>query len=439
MNDHVLFRRLVIAVLGAALVSPQATAQDAGSPLSLQDCVRMALHVPSPVSLAKRDRDIADKGIVIARAGFLPGSALSSGYTYNSPNRFQRDSMSYVSFNGIREFVGLATIFQEIDVSGRLRAEYALARAQQSAAGVNMMIAERDLKRAVGAAYYRLLLARHLVDVVRDALAESDAFERRVQLLFGGGEAARADVVKASSQTAFLRQALLSAELASSMANQDLAAYWTTDVDAPLSLVDSFSQPEMEPEFAAPGVESTQTGLAPYLRRPEFRLFDAQSQGFAAQARAARAALLPQLRWNFQYGLDVNQLAWNNRGYAAFATLDIPIFDWCRARSGARQFRLQAEQVTETRAISERRFSQEYRSALARVKQFRAQITLCREQVDLAGEDLKLSRIRYEGGEGAAVEVVVAQNQVAQARSNYYSSIANYRTAQLDLEVAAGQ
>jgi outer membrane protein TolC len=57
----------------------------------------------------------------------------------------------------------------------------------------------------------------------------------------------------------------------------------------------------------------------------------------------------------------------------------------------------------------------------------------------LSEEDLKLSRIRYEGGEGAALDVVTAQNQLAQARSNYYSAIANYLTARVDLEVASGR
>jgi outer membrane protein TolC len=100
---------------------------------------------------------------------------------------------------------------------------------------------------------------------------------------------------------------------------------------------------------------------------------------------------------------------------------------------------LRAAQVAETRSIAERRFSQEYQSALVRVQQFYDQISQSRNQVALAEEDLTLSRIRYEGGEGAALDVVVAQNQLAQARSNYYASIANYFNARLDLEVASGQ
>lgn len=433
---RVIMRCLYAILWSCLLLGVSASAQDAARtgepPLTLEDCIRKAIAVPSPVSLARRDREIAERGLAIARAGFLPGSAVTSSYTYNSPGQQDRGTMSFVALNGVRQFVGLASVFQEIDTSGRLRAEYGRARAQQAATVASLAMAERDLKRAVGAAYYRLLLARHLVDALRDVLAESQAFEARVRLLAEAGEASRADVVKAASQAAFLQQTLLSAELAATLANQDLAAYWTDAVDTPLQIVDALENPLPEPEPAA-------TEKAPYLFRPEFRLLDAQRRGFEAQAKAARAALLPQLSWNFQYGLDTNTVAWNNRGYAAFVSVQFPIFDWFRARNTGKQFRLQAQQVAETRAISERRLSQEYQSARERVRQFFAQVAVCRTQTELAAEDLRLSRVRFEGGEGPALDVVVAQNQLAQARANYYSSIANYMNARLDLEVAAGR
>lgn len=425
-------RQAILSIIVLLALGCVGQAQTAGGGLTLEDCIRKALAVPSPVSVAKLDREIAAKGVVQARAGFLPQSTIASGYAYNSPSRQDPSTFSFVAVNGIREYIGLAGIFQEIDTSGRLRAVYAQARAQQQVAGASAGIAERDLKRAVAAAYYRVLLSRHLVDAVRDVLQEGESFERRVRLLSEGGEAARADVVKAATQVAFLKQTLVSAELAATLANQDLAAYWTEEVDTPLVLADPFDTPLPEPE-PPPSVDK------PYLQRFEFQLLDAQRLGFRAEGRAARAALLPQLRLGFQYGLDVNQVAWNNRGYAATATLEMPIFDWFRARSAARQSELRATQVAETRAISERRLSQEYRASLDRVRRFFEQVALCRSQTELASEDLRLSRLRFEGGEGAAVDVVVAQNQLAQARSNYYASVANYMNARLDLEVAAGR
>jgi outer membrane protein TolC len=141
----------------------------------------------------------------------------------------------------------------------------------------------------------------------------------------------------------------------------------------------------------------------------------------------------------FQYGLDSTAVRIRDRGYAAFVNLTIPVFDWNKARAAIQQARLKTGQVETGRAISERTFSKEYQGALARVKQLFEQISLTRRQAKLAEDDLRLSRIRYEGGEGLALDVVTSQNQLAQARTNYYTTMANYLNARADLEVASGR
>ena len=419
-----------IAKLGVGLCLWASSAT--GQVLTLEECIRKALAVPSALSLARLDIQISDRDRSIARAGYLPQAAATLGTVYTSTSRVNPGAFAFIPSNAIREYIGMGRIFQEIDTSGRIRAEVARARANQRGARASAGIAERDLKRAVSNAYYRLLLTRRLRDALATSVVESESFEKRVKLLVEGGEAARADVVKASAQLAALRQALISVRLAATLANQDLAAYWTTDVDTLLPIEDNFSEVLAEPEKELAKSAEVQ-------RRFEFALFDAQKLGFLADARRAKAALLPQLSWSFNYGLDSNQVAWNQRGYSAVAALNIPVFDWFRAINTAKQFAARAAQVTESRSIAERRFSQEYRAATARVKQYYEQALQSKVQMTLAEEDFKLSRIRYEGGEGAAVDVVVAQNQLVQALSNYYTSIASYYSARLDLEVASGR
>jgi len=91
------------------------------------------------------------------------------------------------------------------------------------------------------------------------------------------------------------------------------------------------------------------------------------------------------------------------------------------------------------RAIAERTFAKEYQGALARVRALYAQIGLAGTQVRASEENLRLSRLRYEGGEGSALEVVAAQRQLTQARANYYAVLANYLNARADWEVASGR
>ncbi len=400
--------------------------------LTLEDCIRKSMAVPSSLSVARLDRIIADRDRSIARAGLLPQASASVGSVYTSPSQLNPETFAFIPANAIREYVGLGRIFLEIDTSGRIRAEIARARANQQAAQASAGIAERDLKRAVSLAYYRLLLSRRLVEAVRSSLAESQNFEQRVKRLAEGGEAARADVVKASTQVAILRQTLTSAELAATLANQDLAAYWTPDVDPLLNIQDLFDE-------AAAETRAPQDTPGQFTRRLEFSLLDAQKVGFQADAKRTRALLLPQFSLNFNYGLDSFRVDWQHRGYSAVASVNFPIFDWFRTLNASKQFSTKAQQIAETRSVAERRYSQEYSATRARVSRLQEQIVQAKEQMTLAEEDFKLSTLRYEGGEGAAVDVVVAQNQLVQARSSYYLNISNYLSAKLDLEVAAGR
>src|SRR5882724_8501891 len=402
-------------------------------PLSLEDCVRLAQAAPSSVVIARQQAEIAHYGITQARAEFFPSASLSSAYTYNSPvnNSNSRDSFSFVSLNGIREYQAFLMTNLQIDTSGRLRAGLERARADQDAARAGLGIAGRDLKRSVTTSYYRLLLARHLVQVDRDVLAESQSFEKRSRLLAEHCEVAQADVIKAGAEAAFLEQALNAAELEEKLANHDLASFWTTDVDTPLSVMDVLADKLAPPETAA--------DATPFLGRLEFRVFDAQKRGFLADVKRARADLLPQTSVLFQYGIDSTRFTFADRGYASFIHLDIPLWDWFRARSAMRQFRLQSQQVDVQRRMAERTFSRDYRDALARVEKVYAQITQTETQVKLSEDNLRLSRVRYEGGEGTALDVVTAQAQLAQASSNYYAARANYLNARADLEVASGR
>ncbi len=431
-EENIVLRNHVLPIIALALWTPPAPAQPGSQRLALEECIRRAQAAQSNVTIARQQAAVARYGRIEARANFLPQVGLGGLYAYNSPLSADPNAFSYVSANGIREYSTLGTIGLELDTSGRLRAQLARAKADEAAAAANVVLSERDLKRAVSTAYYRVLLARHLAETASSNLAEAQAFESRSRLLVADQEVARADLIKASAQVAFFEQAVNAAELEAKLANHELASFWTRDVEGPLPLADALSEPLPLPESEPPS-------STPYLRRPEFGLLEAERQGFAADARRARAEMLPQLSLVQQYGFDATHFSFADRGYATFVQLQVPVFDWFRSHSAERQSELQAQQVEAKREMAARAFSREYRDALARVDLLYSQIAIAEKQVQLSEENLRLSRVRYEGGEGLALDVVAAQSQLAQARANYFSAKANYLNARVDLEVAAGK
>ncbi|MEO8100384.1 MAG: TolC family protein [Acidobacteriota bacterium] len=415
-----------IRILPLLLLAPLCLAQP--GPLTLDQCIQLALAAPSSVSVARQQTVIARYGITAARAGLFPILTFQNNYLYNTPGG--PGGFRFVALNAPREYNSVGNADMIVDTSRRVHAEIDRARADLRLAQAQLVISQRDVRRLVNTAYFRLLLARRLVLVTRDALAEAQRFQNLTTQLFNGGEAAQADVIKASADTLFQQQAVSNAELEAQLANHELASFWTADTNTLLNIVDTLDA------SATPILAETSQ---PFLQRPEFASFDAAREGLLADVRRARADLLPQMKITYQYGIDSTRLNFQDRGQAIIANLTIPVFDWNRARSNMGQARAQADQVEANRAQAERTFSREYQDAVSRVNQVFAQLQLTDEQVRLSTENLRLARVRYQGGEGLALEVVAAQTQLAQARANQYTAKANYSNARADLEVAAGR
>jgi outer membrane protein len=435
-----------LLLLSGALLSahqPQAAVPPAPIPatnaqLTLEECIRRATEAPSEVVAARQNLEATRYGVKGAVSAFLPKTVVNNGFTLNSAfNVAPIPGTPFIGLNGTHEYQTLINSSVEIDTSGRLRAELAKARSERDAAQVDLRLQTRDLRQQVTLAYLQVLLARHLRDSAHESLEEAQRFEQLSEKLYNGGEVAQADVVKGQAQAAFSEQQLQQSELDARLASQQLASFWTTDVDEPLDLVDLL---KAEPN-APPGDRMTQTTVSPqiYLKRPELLRLDAEHRGALADYRIARSYLFPTFTAAYEYGIDAPIYSWSYRGQAVFLALNVPIFDFFHTRDSYRQLQIRAQIVETNRSIAERQYSRQYQSALARVESTLAQVKSSREQVRLSEKNLNLAKIRYQGGEGAALEVVTAVQQVAQAKVNYFTAYANYFSADTDLKVAEGQ
>jgi outer membrane protein TolC len=406
-------------------------------PLALEDCVKLATEAPSPASVAERETAVATEGQTIARSAFLPQVTFHNGLVYNSPLLEARDRFSFVAANGIREYLSTVDSAWQIDLSGRLRAGLALARANRDLAGVDLRLAQRDLRRAVAVAFYDVLLARKLAGFAQTALDGAKDFESLTQARQRQGEASLADVHRAAAQRARFEQRLGQSQLDARLANQVLASFWTADVDRELVLRDDLDQPA---DLPAAATESSPDSVdAAVKRRPEFDRLTALQRGFQAERSAARASLLPQTDVVFQYGIDANNVRIADRGYQAFVNLNIPVFDWFRLRATARQARYHEQQTEQQQAIAERTLSREYLAARAQVQSWHERVPMALSELTDATESLRLARLLYENGEGLALDVVAAQTEVTDAGTSYFSALAAYRRSLVDFEVASGQ
>jgi outer membrane protein TolC len=178
-------------------------------------------------------------------------------------------------------------------------------------------------------------------------------------------------------------------------------------------------------------------------RRPEFTQLDQQFRAAIQEIKIARADRLPSLSYSINGGFDTDSLSGprlkEHTGVSAAVSLNIPIFDWGATRSRERQARLRMQVAENERTMAERGFTQEFYAARAQAASAAARVTLAREGVTKAQDNLNASIARYRAGEAQIVEVTDAQTTLVTQRAALLQAIYDYRVALSKLKLATGQ
>ena len=443
-----LFALFFLVACGAAQTpSPTATAQTVSPnqstvviPLTLDEALRLANAQASLYQGAILNEQIAAEDVKQARAAFMPKVSAPLSYIYTSPALGlppgEPRAPSYIANNAISEYEALVNVSGDLDVAGKLRATLAKNRALLAAAHAGTDVAKRALAQAVIAAYYELPLATAQRRAAEENLSAAEEFERITSLLLSGGEVAQVDLTRAQLQTLSRRDELERARVNEEVAAGSLRvlvgydftrAISTTDLDLALPIDTEYQQ------FKADDIP----------RRPEFTQLEQQLRAARQEIKIARADRLPALTYSVNGGFDTDSLKGprlkEHSGVSAAVSLTIPIFDWGVTRSKEKQARLRVQLAENERTIAVRGFTQQFYAAKSQAAIAAARITLAREGVTRAQENLTASIARYRAGEAQIVEVTDAQTTLVAQRSALYQAIFDYQIALARLRQATGQ
>jgi outer membrane protein TolC len=188
---------------------------------------------------------------------------------------------------------------------------------------------------------------------------------------------------------------------------------------------------------------------------PDLRAAEAALRAAQSEVSAARAGYFPTLALDYWYGIDANSFARSgnvevvgpnaivrervpNLGYAAAASLQLPIWNWGATRSKVRQASFRRDQARLERIFAERRVLANLREFYNEAETSRAALERLGRVADLAADSLRLANLRYRAGEATVLEVVDAQNTLTQARNAFEDGQARYRTAVATLQTLTG-
>jgi outer membrane protein TolC len=423
------------AQLSTSPATTDADSSKAPLVLTLQDALARAKANDPHFRAALTELGLAHEDVVQGRAGLLPNVNYNMQFLYTEGNR--SPSGRFIANNGVHEYIAQGNVHQVL--SPGMLAEYRKVEAAEALARAKSEIAARGLVVTVVQSYYGYVVAQRKYATAQKSASEADHFLSISQKLQSGGEVANSDVIKAQIQDQQRKRDLEEALLAMNKSRLDLAVLLFPDFNQNFSVVDDLRLPEPLPGFAEVQVAATKNN-------PEIRAALASLRQSDQEVRVAWTAMLPALNFDYFYGIDANQFAVHspapervrNLGYAATATLQLPVWNWGAGYSKVKQANLRRQQAHVELSFAQRELLANLRSFYDEVETARVQLASLTQTAELASDSLRLTTLRYQAGEATVLEVVDAQNTLTQARNLYDDGQVRFQVALANLQTLTG-
>ena len=410
--------------------------------ITLADALARARQYGTQIQSANVAALLAKEDTRQVRAASLPSVNAFNQFIYTQGNG--TNSGVFVANDGVHVYNEQAVVHQELLPLLR-HAELNRAQAAEAIAKAKIEVAARGLNATVIQDYYAIVVAQRKQANTQTSVQEAEAFFEITGKLEKGGEAAHSDVLKAQIDLQQRQRDLQEAQLAIDKARIALGVLIFPDFSSNFRVVDDLQEVALLPVMTE--AQNQAAASSPDLT--------AAKEGIRVAGydiSVARYGYLPSLGLDFFYGIDANQFAFRtqyptptpdqpyrqNLGYAAQATLNIPVWNWGATRSRIKQAELRRDQARLDLSLAQKTLDGNVAALYAEAQVAQAQLASLRSSVDLARESLRLTMLRYQAGEATALEVVDAQNTVTLARNGYDDGLARYRVALTNLQILTG-
>ncbi len=439
--------------------SSASAATPAGSPanqpvvITLDQAIERAKALEPTFANARGASRSAQLDRSIAVAGLLPTARLFSQDIYTQPNGIFTEGdagepsapLPRFVANDSRPWEYMAQGVAEESLSLGGLAAVRRADAAASLARAQMEIARRGLVAAVTGLFFSSLAADHKVAIAQRAYQDAANFTALTGKREKEGEAAHADVIKAQLTEQQQWRGLQDAKLAAETARLDLGVLLFSNPLTPYTLKAPVAEPPLAP-FA-----DVQAAAA--KNNPELNSALAALNQSNADVLGARAALLPTLGMNVIYGIDANQFAVNgpllasgptagtqarNLGYSTSVTVNLPVWDWLSTEHKVKQSEIRRQVARAALSATQRQLIASLQADYAAAQTAQEELQSLDTSVTDAAESLRLSELRYKGGEALVIEVVDAENAYVAVENEREDGRVRYENALAQLQTLTG-
>ena len=402
--------------------------------LSLDEAIQRGLKS----NLGVLERDTTSR---VARAERMRAlSALLPTVTGSVSENVQQNNIAVFGFR----FPGIPKIIGPFGYSdARASAEMKLldwsARRNAQAAAQNVRASDlsvqdaRDLVvQAVANAYLTIIADAARVEASRAEVDTAQALYERARDQHAAGVSPAIDELRSQVELKSRQQQLLANENQLAKGKLNLAQVIGLPASQAFDLADTAPYAPLE------GLTPEQSVERAHQSRADYQSAAAQLRAAEISRQAAVAERYPTLSVNGNYGIDGINFAQSHGTFAFVGAVKFNIFDGGRIRADVAQSDAVIQQRKDEIADLERRIDVEVRSALLDLKSAAEQVAVSESSLDLASQALTQARDRFAAGVTDNIEVVQAQDAVANAQETVISSRYAHNLAKVSLARAVG-
>lgn len=369
-----------------------------------------------------------------ARSYLLPSI---SAYVSETDQQIDLDTFGF-RFPGFPTVIGPFNYFDARASVNQSVVDLNLLRTERAAAGnltaekLTLQDTREVVVLAITNAYLQTIASQSRVQTAQAQADTAKALFDQATDQKNSGVAAGIDLLRAQVELQTQQQQLIAAQ--NDFSKQKLALARMIG----LPLAQQFTLSDSAPYEPSAAVSLDDALKTAYTTRADFQSAQARVHASESSLGAAAAEHLPSLDVHADYGVVGVNPSQSHGTFTTSGELHIPIFAGNRANEDAVVARADLErshqQLDDLRALIE----QEIRTATLDLQSASDQVKVATSSVGLAQQTLVQARDRFRNGVTDNIEVVQAQQAVAQTNESYISSLYAYNLARVQLARAMG-
>ena len=419
------------------VVEPLA-AQEAGEValppvLTLDEAVERALGFSPQMAQSRQQLLNASEGMRTSLGTFLPTISSSAGGSLRSSNTLDPNTGEIVSGSSDSYSAGLSARY-DLFTGGRRFAERDQARADEDAALARLTDQEASVVFQTKNLFFAVLRQRELLEVAAARVGQAEESLSLTRRQAQVGSATSSDTLRARLELINARQGVLTAE--GELRNARVTLGRQVGVAGP---VDAETPDDLDPA-PLPLTDGEILAMAE-SQAPSVRAAEAAAGAADAAVDAAETAWLPTLGLSTGYNWN-NQTAAFTGGRTSWSlglNLSYPIFNGFQRESSIDRAQASLDVARRQEADARLAARQEADAALQGLRTAEQAVVIAGQALEVAQEDLRVVRERYQVGVARIFDVVVSQVALDQARVDLVQARYDYVLARAELESVLGR